>query len=216
MRLFLGALVCSLILLPSTARADFQYALAFTVDGSAAAPVSGGIGGQVVVPVYLVETGTQGAGPNGLGTVAPNTQNLFGSSFSVSYSTPGVAAASTLAENAAFNPILTINSPPTFSAGQFLGQPGAAGSAFATNGGGTSVKIGDLTIDLVAAGNTTITLGTAVNPNYTLNTPGSFGTSISGNASSFGSLSVSVPEPSSAIALLAVGSCFAFRRRRSA
>ncbi len=48
-------------MLSGEAKADYMYSLSFTADGSAAGPFSGLVGSSLNVPVFLVETGSQGA-----------------------------------------------------------------------------------------------------------------------------------------------------------
>ncbi|HBE69258.1 MAG TPA: hypothetical protein DDW52_14005 [Planctomycetaceae bacterium] len=213
-RFFLAFGVALLLSMP--ARADFSYSLAFTSDGSTPSDFMAVTGSSVIVPVYLVETGTQGAGPAGLDTL-----NLFGSTSSLTVSN-SIATPTSLTQGPDLNAALTSLSgagPFTLEVGEFLGSPGAAATSFV---GGRSVKIGDLTFSTgLSAGSTDITLGLGAGGtfNYSLRTPSVVvgGTSVNGNASSFQTATIvtSVPEPGSLAVLSICAAGVVLRRRRS-
>lgn len=206
------------LLVSMPAKADFSYSLGFTSDGTLPSTFMGSTSSTVVVPVYLVETGTQGAGPAGLDTL-----NLFGSTSTITVADVGVATASSFSQGPGLNAALTSLSganPFTMEVGEFLGAPGAVATSF---GGGRSVKIGDLTFSTGAvAGSTDIVLGLGAGGtfNYSLRTPSVVvgGVAVNGNATSFQTATIvtAVPEPSSLAVLGLTAGGFLVRRRRKA
>ncbi|MCA9160882.1 MAG: PEP-CTERM sorting domain-containing protein [Pirellulaceae bacterium] len=196
-------------MLSGVAKADYMYSLSFTADGSAAGPFSGLSGSNLSVPVYLVETGTQGAGPTGLA----NGMGLGASNFDFSSGT------STLTS---FSNSLSVLPPTVTGSYQISASgliPGVAGTPFV---GGNSVQVGTLNLTLGPAGSTTIALAASSNPvatnTYTMFTPPAGVPVVNGIAGSFASSTLNVtavPEPSS-LALLTLTACgLVLRRKRN-
>ncbi len=192
-------------LMPGVVKADYIYSLAFTPDGSAVSSFSGLTGSSLSIPVYLVETGSKGAGPDGLA----NGLGLANSSFDFSSGT------STLTS---FTNSLSVLPPSVAGSYQIVANgfpPGVAGTPF---GGGLSVKVGSLNLTLGPVGSSTIALAASSNifvPNtYTLTPP--VGPAVNGIAGSFASSTLTaVPEPSS-LALLSLTACgLVLRRKRN-
>jgi len=196
-------------MLSGEAKADYMYSLSFTADGSAAGPFSGLVGSSLNVPVFLVETGSQGAGPTGLA----DGMGLTASNFDFS---SGTSTLTSFTNSLSFLPP-TVTGAYQISASGLI--PGVTGTPFV---GGNSVQVGTLNLTLGAPGSTTIALAASTNPvalnTYTMFTPPGAPPIVNGVAGSFASSTLNVtavPEPSS-LALLSLTACgLVLRRKRS-
>ncbi len=188
------------------AKADYMYSLAFTADGSSVSSFSGKEGGSLSIPVYLVETGSRGLGPDGLA----DGLGLANSSFDFSSGT------STLTS---FSNSLSVLEASVDSSYQIIVNgfpPGVLGTPFI---GGQSVQVGNLNLTLGPVGSSSIALAASTNlfvpDTYTL-IPAA-GLPVNGLSGAFASSTLNVtavPEPSF-VALLSSAACvLALRRKR--
>lgn len=199
--------VLTALLLSGNAFADFELRW----DNSS---YSAGIGGTQTMDLILVETGSSNFHPDVLLTAA----------FTVSVADPSIARFTVGSRPAGLDTGAELGAPAStfaFSWSAFFG----AGVASSGAGDPRQAVIGSFEVEALSAGSTDLEISYAtVGDELIFGTDPSDATlnaiDLNGGsppAHTFTSSSfTAVPEPSSALALLAVGSCLALRRRRAA